>query len=254
MDLNQLRELRDHWQPPPELRRGRPRPVRLTEAGVVLMMVVVMLLVSAVCGGAWLWLRAAEDSERQRLLDQESAVTQAQVLRLRRRGEKGRTCVLDFRFTAAGRQYSRSAVIPCRTWGTLNEGDHLPVQFVVSRPEINRLSGLEGPRQLPYWVAPLVAIPLAATGTLLARYLAGRRRLLEEGRPAPGIVIQLGRKSEYGREVRYEFVTLSGGRARGKFGPVKDKGAPQPGSTIVVVYDPDEPPRNSRYPMQLVKL
>jgi hypothetical protein len=226
--------------------------VRLTAAGVAWMILVVMLLGSAAGGGAWLWLRAAEDAGRERLLDQQSAATQAQVRRLWQRRGKNRACRVDFAFTAGGRQFSRSAVIPCRAWEKLSEGEPLPVSFVVSRPEINRLKGLERARPTPYWVAPLVAASLAVAAVLLARYLAGRRRLLEEGRPAPGVVTQLGRRSEYGRKVRYEFPTLSGARAQGKFGPVK--APPAVGSTIIVLYDPDEPRRNARYPMPLVKL
>jgi hypothetical protein len=101
---------------------------------------------------------------------------------------------------------------------------------------------------------PLLVLPLAAVALLLVLLLRWERRLLEDGRPAPGVITRLGTPGEHGRYVYYEFPQLSGARAAGRFGPVHGKRVPAIGSTIVVLYDPDNPNHNARYPLSLVKL
>jgi hypothetical protein len=63
------------------------------------------------------------------------------------------------------------------------------------------------------------------------------------------------RRSSHGRELGnnyyYEFPILSGAIAEGKSGPCKNP--PVIGSTIPVVYDPENPRRNAPYPFALVR-
>ncbi len=47
MDSEQLRRLWDGWQPPPELERSRPRPVRFTWKGKTMVVAMVLAVVAA---------------------------------------------------------------------------------------------------------------------------------------------------------------------------------------------------------------
>jgi len=105
----------------------------------------------------------------------------------------------------------------------------------------------------PPWVAPLLVLPFWFSGIMIIREALIERRLLEYGRAAPGIVTRLGIPTDKGRRVYYEFLTMGGGRAEGKYGPVHKSKQLQPGSALTVIYDPDNPRRNRRYPLNMVR-
>jgi hypothetical protein len=67
-------------------------------------------------------------------------------------------------------------------------------------------------------------------------------------------VTRLGIRTDKGRRVYYEFTTRDGAAMRGKYGPVHGKWAPPAGTSIVILYDPDNPKRSTRYPSPLVAL
>ncbi len=111
---------------------------------------------------------------------------------------------------------------------------------------------------LPPWVPFPVAFLLAGGGILATIPIRRQRRLLSEGRPAPGLVVKHGKaqRDSHGRQIGekyyYEFPLLSGALAKGEAGPRKNP--PAIGSVVPVIYDPDEPPRNAPYPLSLVRL
>jgi hypothetical protein len=81
-----------------------------------------------------------------------------------------------------------------------------------------------------------------------------QRRLLADGRAAPALVTQHNRhRTSHGgtyRTLVYEFPLMSGGVASGK--SHTSRTAPEVGSVICIIYDPDSPQRNTVYPMSLV--
>ncbi len=91
---------------------------------------------------------------------------------------------------------------------------------------------------------------MAGSAWLVAWSLQRQRRLLTEGRPAPGIVTRLSR-TKGGMQVYYDFLLLSGSVAKGSSGPVSKP--PGIGQTVCVLYNPDNPRRNAIYPLCLVK-
>ncbi len=106
----------------------------------------------------------------------------------------------------------------------------------------------------PPWVAPLVVASFWFSGIMLLREALLERRLLEYGRAAPAIVTRLGRPTDKGRRVFYEFLTSGGSRAEGKYGPVHKSKQLQPGSALTVIYDPENPGRNRKYPFRTVRI
>src|SRR5258705_156658 len=102
------------------------------------------------------------------------------------------------------------------------------------------------------WAAWLIGAATAFPGGLVLPFLIRReRKLLSDGRAAPGVVTRLSR-SQHGSMVHYEFAIAGGGFAKGKTGPSHKP--PPVGATVPVLYDPENPRRNRMYPFSMVKL
>ncbi len=245
------------WTPPAGLDRSRPRAVQFTGSGRFLLALSIALGLGAVAAGAGLGVRAAREAEESRLLKNEGRETEGLVTRLWRSGDKNHQPWVAYQFSFEGRVYLRNARLPVRVWRNLRVGSYLPVRFADSRPEINYPSGYaRGP--LPPWVPVLAASALAAGGFLATLPIRCQQRLLSSGRAAPGQVTALGKAvrsshgSNMGQPFFYRFPVLSGAIKKGKGGP--STRPPAVGSTITVLYDPDNPRINSPYPLSLVRL
>jgi len=109
------------------------------------------------------------------------------------------------------------------------------------------------PRVLPF----VVALALVALSWLAWYFVHRERRLLAEGRAAVGLITghsQMHRSShggEVGKSAYYQFAQMSGALAKGETSPSKKP--PDIGSTICVLYDPENARRNARYPLSLVR-
>jgi len=252
-EREKLWKLQEGWRPPPELERGRPRPVGYTGAGIAVWALAGLLLVGGLALGIGLYVKATNDQERNRLLASATGRAEARITRLYRRGSgNSRRYVADYEFYAGAEVYSRTARLSRGAWSGLQEGDRREVWYVESNPVLSRLEGLERTTGTPIWLAPVITVILAALAVLIARDLKGKRRLVEDGRPAPAMVTRLGRKTDKGRMVYYGFLTLSGSEAKGKFGPVHGKSVPEVGTPLTVIYDPNDPGSNRRYPLSVV--
>ena len=110
---------------------------------------------------------------------------------------------------------------------------------------------------MPVWIPGIVAILLSSLGGLALIPVLRQRRLLSEGRPALAVVTRLSEEKhgshghKLGKVIYYEFPLLSGATANGKTGPAKNP--PTVGTTLCVLYDPEQPRRNAPYPFSLVK-
>jgi len=252
----QLLQAREGWRPPRELACGCPRDVRLTANGVAVFLVAVFLAVASVAAGISLYFVAADKENREHLLAANPVETQARLIRLWRRGGDKPRCLAEYAFDTSGHSHSRIVTLRCRDWQSLETGSLVPVRFVSSNPEISRLTGLERPAAKLYWLAPLAVVLLAGSAAGLHFLLRSQRILLEEGRPVAAVVTHF-RKVHHGHaqgnEVHFEFLTIGGTRVQGEFGPVTSKSTPTPGSTLTVLYHPDDPHRNARYPLSLYR-
>jgi hypothetical protein len=123
------------------------------------------------------------------------------------------------------------------------------VRYLPSDPAVNHPRGWQE-KPMPVWIPYLVAAGLAVAGWLAMRGILSQKRLLAEGRPAPALVTRHTR-TQHGKTMHYEFVLLSGAIAKGRSGPARKP--PAVGSTICVLYDPENPRRNAPYPLSLVK-
>jgi len=130
------------------------------------------------------------------------------------------------------------------------------VRFVPFRPALNYPADyIEKP--LPLWLPYAVALALVGTSAGCLLPIRRSRWLLEEGRTAPALVTahKVTRDSHGARmgiQFTYRFVQLSGVAVEGRSGPGRHP--PEIGSTICVLYDPENPRRNAPYPLSLVRL
>jgi hypothetical protein len=251
---NELSELRHQWNPPDGLHRSRPRPVKLTSSGKVLLVLAIVLGIGAPAAGIALSLEARRQAENARLLREESAATEGRVIRLWRGRDDEKQPWMAYRFRGQGQLYERNAKVSLRLWRSLRVGSPVPVFYVPSRPELS--SPFTTARAvLPPWVPFLAALLLAGAAILVTLPIRIQRRLLSEGRPAPGLVTEHGNTEhgphgKGGRKYCYDFTLLSGAIAKGEAGPCKNP--PAIGSMISVIYDPESPSRNAPYPLSLV--
>lgn len=250
-------ELRRTWTAPDGLDCSRHREIRLTRDGKGLVMAAIFVTGGALVAAIGLSAVIAVQTREARLLREEGVVTEGKITRLWRDRDKSRQPRFAYSYNGEGRAYERNAKVSLRLWMSLRVGSTLAVRYVPSEPEISVPFDRERDI-LPLWLPIAVAFGLGPIGFLIILPLRKQRRLLSEGRVAPGLVTHQGklRRGSHGKvlgnRIDYEFSLLSGAVAPGHAGPVKDP--PEVGSAISVLYDAEEPAQNTVYPLQLVRL
>jgi hypothetical protein len=252
---NKFDTIQRNWTRPPELGHSTPRPVSLNGSGWVLAILAAALLLGSVAIGVLAGRDFISKSKDVRLLEREGREVDARVTRVWRTSGEGKHNRASYEFDAGGNTYRREMKIPDRIWKTLKTGGTLPVRYVPSKPELNHPAAL--PRQAPtIWFAILVPAGMIVLALCLSAVLRRSMDLLENGRPVPGVVTKTKKiQNDHGghnRIAEYEFPLFGGGIGKGKT-DWSAKDAKQ-GATLCVVYDPDNPARNTRYPFQLVKV
>ena len=248
----ELAELQRKWTPPAELTGSAPREVRLSGGGVGLAILAVVLFVAGIAGGFALQGTAARELVEQKLLREQGADVESQVLRHWRTRDKESRTMVSYTLEMEGRTYSKSVKVPRRIWQTLDVGSQITVRFLPSNPAINRPRDWETQPAVPVWLPIIVGLTGGAVGALLVVILKRQLQLLSEGRPAPAIVTRYSFAQHGSKNVHYEFPLLGGGVQRGKRGPTRS--LPAIGSTLCVLYDRDNPRRNAPYPLDMARL
>jgi hypothetical protein len=245
-----LEDVDKGWTPPDGLGYSGLRPVRLSPGGWVVAVMVVVFLIGGPVLGVYLWNQSHRQGATRDRLNREGVAAQATITRLWRTGGKSPSDRMSYRFDAGTTPATGSTHAPSHIWRTLHVGDTVPVRYVPADPTINHPAAWEMD-VTPEWVSFLVVAALVFDAALVALVLWRQWYLLGEGRPAPGVVIRVrgaGRRAT----VRYEFRGLNGAVIKGRCGKVSR--ALSEGSTVCVLYDPENPKRNAMYPFQLVRL
>ncbi len=251
--MNRYEELAErlrHWKPPAELANPGPREVEIAAGGIALLVLSGLLVLGGIAAGIFLWRDGTGRAAFQQRLAGEGVTAEAVVTRLYRGGGKDSSRFAAYQFEFDGSIYRSSTRVPRSIWNTLKEGQPLTVRFVPSDPARSRPVdwSTAGP---PAWVALLPASGLIALAGVFVWAVRRAHRLLSEGRPAPGIVVRHSR-AKHGQYLHYEFPLLNGSIGTGKSDPSRN---PVPvGDAICIVYDRDNPKRNSTYPMQLFRV
>ncbi len=239
-------------QVPAELLHSVPREVTLTPAGKAVAALIVGLLLAAMVD-PWIYVAAKRDVARFNALERQSVVSDGEVVSIGRAHGKESRRTVTYRYSFEDRTYTGTAELRRGESRGLRAGARIAVRYVPSQPATNWLPGHE-PRGVPLWVVPLVPTCALSAGLLLAYALRKQRAFLATGRAALARVTRHERahKGEHGVDrVWYEFKVLSGAMRTGHYDVQRTP--PEVGSTLIVLYDPDAPEKNVRYPLALVR-
>jgi hypothetical protein len=254
-DRAQIVDLQRIFVTPPELLGSRPRDITLSAGGRALYVLAIALLGAALIAGVAFYLQASQQAQRWRIFDRDSVAGEATVTRLWRGSGDPKPYLVAYSFEASGRTYGGQSRVPSSVWRTLETGSSTAVRYLPDDPAQNAIVGTQR-RQLPIWVAFVLAAVLGACGALCFVVLNSQRRLLMDGRAAPALVTAIVRHhTTHGgtyRSIKYRFPLLSGGVASGK--SESSRKPPPVGTVMCIVYDPDRPTRSRPYPFPLVRV
>lgn len=229
---------------PQELLRSAPRAVRLAAGGVALAITAGLMFAAAWVAGVWLYLVATRQTRPASAEVQEVSVS---------RGENPRW-VVRYRYTVNGREFSGQGRMGRVKRQQVEVGSIIPIRYSVADAARSWIGRRE---EVPIWLAPLVAVNLAAGAAALVFALRREAALLIHGRPALGRVIDAKRTHKgggHGAQTQYrltvEYRLLSGALQTARFDRRKEIAV---GSSVVVVYDRENPQRSHLYPFTLVR-
>lgn len=252
----QRRDAHDNSALPPELLRSTPRQVRPSIAGLIVLIVANGLVVAAIVAGPILYSRAISSERRNALFASESVRTTARVVRIQRRGGgNNRRSVVHYRYTVDGGDYTGATTVRRPDRDRYQVGSDVPIRHLATETESSWLEGY-GPRREALWPVFVVPAIFVVCGFVLVQLVRRQRQLLEYGRPALGRVTKVEKKrSDKGSfwRVHYEWTLLNGATRAGRYKDTK-KQPPAVGMPVTIVYDRDQPLKNAKYPMSLVRL
>ncbi len=252
MDVRQeIAELQQNWNPPRELATSTPRQVEFSGRGIGLSILATVLILGGIAGGTAIGIVSSRQSRDIALVKSQGQDIDAHIVGLFRSNDKERTPEVTYEFEKDGRIYKRTARISLRVWSALHGQNTVAVRYLASDPSHNYLRD-HNETGLPMFLAPFIAVIFCGGGTLIWLMINRERRLLEQGRPAPAIVIKHSLAQHGQRAMIYNFPGVDGAIVKGRSAPSR-KPAPV-GSAICVLYDREHPRRSTTYPMHFVRL
>jgi hypothetical protein len=158
---------------------------------------------------------------------------------------------IDYRFSVNGATYSSEALEPITpvSGSALEKGDNLPILFLLSDPTINHPAAWEW-SVFDGWYTTAGAVGGVVIGAVVLVGLLRDRKLARYGKAASAVVLGFTRDGRLFR-IEYEFCTDLGLSVRGKHSGPDEIG---PGGRIWVLYLPQKPQRNSRYPLDFFEV
>jgi hypothetical protein len=238
-----------------ELDRPLPRPVRLTGAGIVYCFFGSALIVFL---AAVITNQVTKDLRKQAAIEllvhriaADHRETEATVTRLW--SGIGRQGVV-YHYNVDGRSYDAHSDIASEHWQTLQVGFSLGVSYLAIDPSHAYPSADPPHLESLWWMSYPFDGFFLLFGAWLLSTVWREGRLLARGCVSRAVVTRCEATRGRGGVVYifyYEFPLPTGGLCRDK----SEMGRPLPaGSPVTVLYDPDNPRRNSPYPMGLVKV
>jgi len=241
-------------QIPAELLRSIPRDYRLTGMGKFVVGAALALGLGAVASSVAIYISAKETSALKREMAEQGQVVPGVVVKTYRTGDDGKRDVFLYEFSVDGTAYRGRTDIELRASPHYEAGSSIPVRYLPSQPAKNWIDG-HPPGGVPLFVIPLLGGGLLVGSYAIFRNLRRQEGLVSEGRAALARVMKVTRvrRGEQRKQrAQIGFVLLSGARQEAyiEFG----RNAPQADSTIVIVYDRENPRRVLRYPACLVRV
>ncbi len=252
MNTSNGRKFWEDWSPPADLRRSAPRPVQLTASGIGILVLAAAMAAGGIAAAIALRVEARHTMEELRAMQTGGADTEGVVTRLWKVNEKEQSYLAEYHFSVNERDYRGRRRLARSHWNRLQTGSPIAVRYLASDPKRN-FPADDPPRPTTVWLPIGVATVFFFIAGMVIWMILGARRLLADGRAAPGVVTANQRVSnQHGSQnmIRYEFRTAGGSSFKGRANRAKMA----PGTVICVVYNPDNPRRNAPYPFHLVKV
>jgi hypothetical protein len=213
------------------------------------------LTVASVLLPVLVYSRARQTQQRLEEFATSAVVTEAEIVRVTRRGGEDGRALVTYRFLAGAETRTAETSVRSREAHLFPVGTRVPVRYLTTDPAQSWLGG-QRPRSTPIslvFVIPPALWALAGTLLLLIRRQTG---LLRYGRAALATVTKTeklrGRDTTTWR-VYYEWRVLSGARRTSRY-DLHKKTPPSPGTPITIVYDRDHTQRHARYPLSLARV
>ena len=234
----------EHWDVPRELRRALPRETQRSATGTFMVILALCLVIgSGVLFVVMRNLRIRQQVEVAQLRDQGREST-GTVLKRWREG-KGNTPQVSYRFEVDRQAYEGQASAPNSAWPDLMPGAPIGVRYVASNPALNQPAGWDR-ETMPEWVPYMFPAVMMLAVAVIVIASSRQASLLADGLPAPGVVVKCSRVKG-GFAIRYVFRLKDGTRRKGR---AQVSRRVENGSVICVLYSPDNPGRNSLYPLR----
>lgn len=246
----ELKEMEREWKAPRELMHSTPRDVRLARGGVAITVIACLLMAGGVAVAAFLSPVAQKQTADRKLLEAQGQITIATITRVYRSGGKENEPRVTYEFAYNGGIYHRSTRAPRSVWDRLSKGDKVSVRFLPTDPANNTPASWEGTEPLPPAVPIAMALGLAMLSLLMMFLIRRDRRLLADGSVAMGAITKRRRGQHARQYAYYEFRLKGGGTMKGR----SEISRKYTADTITVIYNPENPKRNSAYPMNTVKI
>jgi len=238
------------WGPPEGLSYSGPRPVRLSRQGLVLVCLGGIFGLCASIIGPMAFRAIHSKIERDRLLSKDGVVAAGTVTRVWKESGKTETPMVSYRFTASDREFIGQSQMRTGAWRGIQPGDPLVVRYLPSQPKVNQpAQGVPNPP--PEWLAWMPALMFVWPPIVFWFMIRAQWRLLADGVPVRAVVTRINRSKKI--NAHYEFKIPAGTSVRGK-SPVSRRSVPDVGAQVCVLYNPENPRKNSLYPLEMVKL
>jgi hypothetical protein len=151
-----------------------------------------------------------------------------------------------YRFSVNGVTYSNEALTPNNPASglALDKGDNLSILFLPSNPRINHPAAWQW-SVLDGWYTVAGVAGCVVIGAVVLVGLLRDRKLARYGKATVGVVLGCTRDGRLYR-IEYEFGTERNVSMKGRHSGPDEYG---PGEKLWVLYLPEKPQRNSRYPL-----
>lgn len=239
---------------PEELKRSVPRPWKLTAQGKGVFAGAILMVIAAVAFTVGAYVSVRHTAAIHRAMQEHGRTQSAAIVKTYRAGDEDKRDVFVYEFSVDDKTYRGRSEIAIKQSPRYQAGSSISVRYLPERPAVNWIDGYP-PRGIPLFVIPLLAGVMLVCAFAMLRRLWRQEELVAEGRAAAAMVKtvkRVHRGENRKQRAQIQFLLMSGARqeAQLEFG----KNAPQPDSTIIILYDRDNPRRVLRYPACLVRV
>jgi hypothetical protein len=232
-----------NWTAPRELKSALPRQTRFSGRGMFNIILSVVFLFAALFLGLWLKNEASKDTAHTRQLHAQGQEASGEINKL---WESKSARMVAYEFTANGARIHGESEVPDKMWAGVRRAGFLPVRYLPSDPTVNHPAAWDAER-LPEWFPVVIPLLWVLGSGFLLFNLRRQGKVATDGVPAAGVVTKC-RRVKGGWAARYQFRTPEGAIAKGRDRVYSKL---EPGSSVCVLYLPDNPRRNHIYPLCL---